>query len=137
MAAGKNSLHRILDANLNRAKEGLRVCEDICRYMWNDKGLTRSLKNFRHDLTKIVGALTILTAVAQRNIGSDVGRGTSISESTRRDLPAVFWANAQRVKESLRVLEEITKITDGRMAQRIKALRYKFYALEQKALKKR
>ncbi len=136
MAAGKNSLYRILDANSNRAKEGLRVCEDICRYIWDDASLTRALKNARHGLARALEP-HFLSALAHRNIGVDVGRETSVSESQRKNVAAVFWANAQRVKESLRVMEEITKIKDRRTAQSIKTLRYKFYALEQKALKKR
>ena len=130
------SLYRILDADFNRAKEGLRVCEDICRYVWDEKNLTRGFKNARHDLTRTVEALGILKALASRDIGGDIGRATTLSESARKDIGAVFWANAQRVKESLRVLEEIAKLIDVQSAQHIKHLRYTIYALEQKALKK-
>lgn len=44
-------LSRIVDANFNRAKEGLRVCEDICRYGFDLKKETRQLKDIRHALT--------------------------------------------------------------------------------------
>ncbi len=129
-------LYRILDANFNRAKEGLRVCEDICRYVWDEKALTRDFKNVRHELTGAIEDLGILKALASRDIGGDVGRATSKSEAFRKDLASVFWANSQRVKESLRVLEEIAKLIHGPAAKAIKLLRYKVYALEQKALKK-
>ena len=131
-----NSLYRILDVNFNRAKEGLRVCEDICRYVRDEKNLTRVFKDTRHDLTRTVEILGIRKALAARDIAKDVGRNTSPSESERKDMSAVFWANAQRVKESLRVLEEIAKLIDIKSAQRIKHLRYTVYAIEQKALKK-
>jgi hypothetical protein len=131
------SLYRILDANFNRAKEGLRVCEDICRYVWDEKALTRGFKDIRHELTQAIEPLGILKALEHRNIGGDVGRATTVSEAKRQDLSSVFWANAQRVKESLRVLEEITKLIDTKAADHIKKLRYQFYALEQKSLKKR
>ena len=132
-----NPLYRILDANFNRAKEGLRVCEDICRYVWDDKVLTRLFKDTRHDLTKALSAVNILKALASRDIGSDVGKATTASETGRKDLDQVFWANAQRIKESLRVLEEILKLIDVQAALQVKSLRYRIYAIEQKSLKKR
>lgn len=128
------SLYRILDANLNRAKEGLRVCEDLCRYVWDQRTLTRAFKDLRHELTAIMAGLDIQKVLQARHIQGDVGRATIISESSRKDINAVFWANSQRVKESLRVLEEVAKLLDIKISSRLKALRYKVYALEQKAL---
>jgi hypothetical protein len=128
------SLYRILDANLNRAKEGIRVCEDLCRYIWNQRTLTRAFKDLRHQLTAIASSLDLQKALEARFIQGDVGRGTSASESKREDIKAVLWANSQRVKESLRVLEEVVKLIDTQTAVKLKALRYKMYALEQKVL---
>ena len=93
-----------MDANFNRAKEGLRVCEDLCRYVWDQKTLTRAFKDLRHELTGIMAGLDIQKALEARHIQGDVGRATSVSESKRKDINAVFGANSQRVKESLRVL---------------------------------
>ena len=128
-------LYRILDANFNRTKEGLRVCEDLCRYIWNQKTLTRAFKDVRHELTGILAGLDIQKALEARHIQGDVGRTTSVSESKRNDINAVFSANIQRVKESLRVLEEVTKLTDVGISSKLKALRYKVYALEQKVIR--
>jgi len=128
------SLYRILDANFNRAKEGLRVCEDLCRYVWDQKTLTRAFKDLRHEITNTIAELDIQKALEARYIQGDVGRATSVSESKRDTIKAVFWANSQRVKESLRVLEEVTKLLDAGVSSRLKALRYKVYALEQKAI---
>ena len=99
------SLYRIMDANFNRAKEGLRVCEDLCRYIWNQKTFTRAFKDLRHDLTVIISDLDLKKVLLARHIQGDVGRETTLSESRRKDIKAVFWANSQRIKESLRVLE--------------------------------
>ena len=128
------SLYRILDANFNRAKEGLRVCEDLCRYVWDQKTLTRAFKGLRHDLTQIMAGLDIQKALDARHIQGDVGRATSISESKRKDINAIFGANCQRVKESLRVLEEVAKLIDAGISIKLKALRYKVYELEQKVI---
>ena len=46
------------------------------------------------------------------------------SELKRENLSDIFYANAQRVKESLRVLEEVTKLLDPRCALKLKKLRY-------------
>jgi hypothetical protein len=127
-------LYRILDANFNRSKEGLRVCEDLCRYVWNQRTFTRAFKDIRHQLTAAMSDLNILKALEARHIQSDVGRETSLSESKRKDINAVFWANSQRVKESLRVLEELTKLMDTKISNKLKLLRYKVYALEQKVI---
>ena len=127
-------LYRILDANFNRAKEGLRVCEDLCRYIWDQKTFTRAFKNFRHELTDIVAELDPQKVLEARHIQGDVGRGTTVSESKRADINAVLGANCQRVKESLRVLEEVAKLMDARIASKLKVLRYKVYALEQKVI---
>src|ERR1700679_3854229 len=93
-------LYRILDANFNRTKEGLRVCEDLCRYVWDQRTLTRAFKDLRHELTEIVSSLSILKALEARHIQGDVGRATTVSESKRENIKAVFCANIQRVKES-------------------------------------
>jgi thiamine-phosphate pyrophosphorylase len=127
------ALYRILDANFNRAKEGLRVCEDLCRYVWDQRTLTRAFKDLRHELTEILKRIDALKVLQARHIQGDVGRASSISESKRNDINAVFGANCQRVKESLRVLEEVSKLIDPGIASKLKVLRYKVYALEQKA----
>ncbi len=128
-------LYRIIDANVNRAKEGLRVSEDIARYIWNKKSLTKSLKGLRHDLTQVTINLGILKILEGRDVGSDVGRSSSSSELKRKNILSVFMANMQRVKESLRVLEEISKLLNPKVSEGYKSLRYKAYVLEQKAVR--
>ncbi len=128
------SLYRILDANFNRAKEGLRVCEDLCRYIWDQRTLTRAFKDLRHQLTGIMAGLDTQKVLEARHIQGDVGRATIVSESKRDDIKTVFCANTQRVKESMRVLEEVTKLIDSRISSKLKVLRYKVYALEQKVI---
>ena len=128
------SLYRILDANFNRSQEGLRVCEDLCRYIWDQKTLTRAFKDLRHELTDVIMGLDVQKALEARYIQGDVGRATIVSESKRENIKAVFWANSQRVKESLRVLEEVTKLIDAKVSSKLKVLRYKVYALEQKVI---
>jgi len=130
MACEKKSLFRIVDANFNRTKEGLRVCEDICRFIVEDKTSTRVYKNIRHSLSSIASKLKTKKLIEARDITGDVGKGSTGSEFKRKDISDIFYANSQRVKESIRVLEEITKLIDKRIASEFKLIRYKVYNVE-------
>ncbi|MCB9757297.1 MAG: thiamine-phosphate pyrophosphorylase [Candidatus Omnitrophica bacterium] len=127
-------LLRVVDANFNRAKEGLRVCEDVCRFWLNEKSSTKKFKDIRHQLTAHVGCFGYQDLIIGRDIQTDQGRATILSESKRETIADVFYANCQRAKESLRVLEEFAKFKDARAAAEIKNLRYNVYAVEQKVL---
>ena len=131
---GGDQVFRVIDANYNRAKEGLRVCEDICRFVRDDKKATARFKKVRHALTSAVAAFGLKDIAACRNIMADVGRASIPSESSRRDVNDIFYANCQRVKESLRVLEEFAKLKAPRTAADIKALRYCVYDIERGSL---
>ena len=132
----QKSYLRILDANFNRAKEGLRVCEDVCRFVLDETKLTKDFKNLRHQLTTSVGSLKILKLIEARDINGDVGRSSSRSELRRTSVKDIFYANAQRVKESVRVLEETAKLVNLSASARLKKIRYKMYALEKEFLKR-
>lgn len=123
-------LNRIIDANFNRAKEGLRVCEDTCRFILDRKSETRRYKEIRHRLTDILIGLKIRDVIRARDTHADVGRASTRTEFKRLDAMDVFYANSQRVKESVRVLEEFAKLRNKRVANGLKKLRYQIYALE-------
>jgi len=127
---------RVMDANFNRAKEGLRVCEDVCRFILDAKSSTRGYKTVRHQLTEIISSLKVLEVIRSRNIGRDVGRGSTSVEFKRKSAMDIFYANSQRVKESIRVLEEFAKLRDKKLAEGLKRLRYKVYALEKNVIER-
>jgi hypothetical protein len=131
-----SQIYRVVDANYNRAKEGLRVCEDVCRFVRDDKKATARFKKMRHDLTRAVTVFGLKDIVASRDIVRDVGRKTIKDESSRSSISDIFYANAQRVKESLRVLEEFAKLKDAKTASDLKKLRYTVYEIEKSALKR-
>jgi hypothetical protein len=130
-----SQIYRVIDANYNRAKEGLRVCEDICRFVKDDPKATARFKKLRHGLTRAVAVFGLKDIVASRDIVGDVGRKTIAAESCRSSIGDIFYANAQRVKESLRVLEEFAKLKDPAVAADLKKLRYTVYEIEKNALK--
>lgn len=132
----KNIL-RIIDANFNRVKEGLRVCEETTRFILNNREFTAQLKKFRHSLDSVIKRVYPASKLlGERKSESDVGRFNSRGELRRANCKDIFWANLARVKESLRVLEEFSKLTDKRAALRFKQIRYKIYEFEKKSFKK-
>ncbi len=130
------SLSRVLDANFNRAKEGLRVCEDVCRFIFNDQAATREYKKIRHQLNEVLKVFKSPGLIQSRDIGQDVGKGSTQTELKRETVFDIFYANSQRTKESIRVLEEFMKLIDKKSAQKLKSARYQIYALEQTIIKK-
>ena len=50
-------VYRILDANINRSREALRVIEEYFRFVRNDSAFAGRTKTCRHKLTRIVDAL--------------------------------------------------------------------------------
>ena len=132
----EKNIYRILDANFNRLKEGLRVCEDTVRFAFNDSKATKELKKIRHGITKSLEGLGYKNLLLARDINSDIGRVDKRSEYSRKELPDLFYANAQRCKESIRVLEEFAKLIDTASAKKLKRLRYSFYEIEKRVVKR-
>lgn len=134
----REAVNRIIDANINRAKEGLRVCEEIARFTLENHALTKNLKLARHGMDSITKKLnpSFVALVKARKSREDVGRQIYINELKRKNLQDVFYANIQRVKESIRVLEEFSKLSDKNSALQFKKLRYAIYELEKKAVKR-
>ena len=130
-------INRIIDANINRAKEGLRVCEEITRFILNNATLTAEFKKLRHRIDTILKELPDRTILLkQRSSLSDVGKNIYVNELKRRDYQEIFFANIQRVKESVRVLEEFTKLKNSRLAIKFKEIRYRIYEIEKRVAKK-
>lgn len=126
-----------LDANLNRAKEGLRVIEDIVRFVLEEKELMLALKAQRHACTKIMHSSNISFAQLfnARKKRKDVGQFSfSSGERTRKDDRDLLLANFFRVQESLRVLEELFKKINTRTAFEFKQLRFKNYELQNEVM---
>ncbi len=130
----RQKVYRIIDANLNRSREGLRVCEEIARFVLDDKRLTGEFKGLRHKITDCIKfyPVRLQDIISARDSGRDVGRGRQPMEQRRKDWKGISLANMERVKESLRALEEFSKLIDSRIADRFKRLRFKAYEAEKK-----
>jgi len=140
-------LLRIVDANLNRSAEGLRVLEDIARFVLNDATLSQQLRSTRHSLAEVGESLGIIL-LEERDSEHDVGREnviarppsviasrrrSNINRQSHHDLVSLVEANANRVEESLRVLEELAKLDELSSkldATKFEKVRFLLYSVE-------
>jgi thiamine-phosphate pyrophosphorylase len=123
---------RALDANINRAAEGIRTLEDIARFSFNHAELTEKLRVLRHQSRKLSAHLQT-EFLAARNSCGDVG--LAISKQSQLDdkstLPQLTSAGFKRLQEALRVIEECLKLAAYyELAKEYEALRYRTYTLE-------
>lgn len=128
----RQDVNRILDANLNRAREGLRVGEEIARLVLEDAALQAAFKSARHAV-----------AAAERTLGREVLDGRAVErdpgapprprlENRRSGWADLARANLRRAQEALRVLEEVSKLCAPPAGARFKRIRFTAYALEQR-----
>jgi len=131
-------IYRVVDANFNRVREGLRVCEEFVRFFLNDKRLTGAFKKMRNRISALYNDFTPdkRNLFLAREAASDVGRVGFGFERKRSRALDIFWANMQRSKEALRVLEEFSKLENESLSDEFRKLRFKSYELEKCAFKK-
>lgn len=122
---------RIIDANYNRAKEGLRTVEDFLRFVYEDEQYTSYLKELRHNLRSILGNIeSVKSMFSSRDSISDIGQNVDIHELKRTQQSDLILAAFGRVKEACRVLEETMKLINMKNIPSLKAIRYKVYNCE-------
>lgn len=130
-----NSSLTIIDVNLNRVLESLRLLEDISRFSFRDKNLTRELKNWRQ---KIFYALRPFHLIEHRDTVKDTAKFLNPEkEFYRKDFSDIITANCRRLQEGLRVLEEFLKLRRAPFARTAKTLRFRAYGLEKEFLLRR
>lgn len=122
---------RIIDANINRISEGLRVLEDVARFAVEDVDLSRQLKTIRHQLNSSVEEIG-LHVIGTRDAVGDVGADFDVVHD-HRDLSSVIRANAKRAQQGIRVLEELSRLPELKSllsTAALKEARYKIYSIE-------
>jgi len=125
---------RIVDVNLNRLTEGLRVVEDIVRLGFEQKQLLSGIRRLRTRVGKEILDLR-KQVILSRDSKTDLGRGDRFDRMKRRNLDDVLLANFKRAEESARVLEEVLKIEESKLSGRFKRIRFRLYDLEKQAVK--
>lgn len=134
----RSKLQRAIDANLNRSREALRVCEDITRFVLDDKILTKSLKITRHKISRVADRLLEkkLLSIRHRDTAGDVGKASLFDKGRPANLKSLFYKNCHRAQESIRALEEFSKLMQGNFSREFKAIRFRVYSVEKKAIRK-
>lgn len=127
-------LYRIIDANINRVSEGLRVLEDISRFLLEKNYLSKEFRQLRHLVRKTLAQENLLS---YRNSTGDLG--LKISQSTnidnKKDINSLIKANAKRVQEGLRSIEEVLKVLGKtHESKNFERMRFKSYSLERSLL---
>ncbi|MFQ6067175.1 MAG: thiamine phosphate synthase [bacterium] len=130
----QKAIYRIIDVNLDRASEGLRVIEDAVRFGLDDYPLTRKVRQLRHFLIKVAEEIPHFKwseRLSYRDVEKDVG--TALTEKEKREgFENLVKANFGRVQEAERSLEEFVKLISSELGPRFKRLRFQTYSLEKK-----
>ena len=133
----ERSLFRVIDANANRVREGLRVVEEISRLILDNSQLTSEWKKARHRISVLLGKLPVNsnTLMRERESETDIGRDIYVKEENKRgNYSEIAIINARRAEEGIRVLEEFSKLIAPEIGRQFKKLRFKIYSLEKKTL---
>jgi thiamine-phosphate pyrophosphorylase len=129
-AVSDTAVCRLLDAAANRGREAIRVIEDYVRFMLDDADLTQRLKTFRHQFQNVLQQFSMQSRLTARNTEYDVGTDISADgEYLRPTVGDLLSANFSRLQESLRSLEEFSKMFDSQAARQFEQLRYQCYTL--------
>jgi len=120
-------IYQIIDANLDRAREGLRVLEDWVRFGIGKEDLVIRIKNFR----QILGKNHLEIYKLSRNHIEDQCKGLShVAQINRKNPTEIICSNAARVQEALRVIEEFSRGHNIKLSKIASEIRYEIYSLE-------
>ena len=123
-----NHYYRIIDVNLNRASEALRIIEELARFKFDDKNLTEKFKTIRHNINNTYSD-EYNDLLKERNSQEDVGPQV-VNTSKRCSLQDILKANFKRSEQALRVLEEYSKLGCQNKSSVFELARYELYTLE-------
>lgn len=130
----RHSALRILDANGNRAREGLRVCEEVLRLGVGAPSRFRRVRSLRQSLNRQLRRLPVRSEelLRARDVRHDPGR--RLPPTRVGSLGQVLLINLQRTKEALRVLEECVRLLAPREVKGFQRLRFRTYDVERDLL---
>lgn len=127
------SIYRIIDANINRVSEGLRVIEDIERFIFENKEISREAREIRHLVRKSFSNTQLLKDRSSlTDIGLDASREKDLDKKS--NIESLLISNFKRAEEGLRSIEECLKVIEYYEESKLyEQLRFRVYELEKKA----
>jgi len=122
---------RILDANLNRAREGLRTAEEYARLYVADARAAATLKAVRRGVQTLADSLGTLPLLKHRDVEHDPGTRPDADDVERGSPADVALAGLKRAQEALRALEEYAQLVRPQASALAASARYQAYQAEQ------
>ncbi len=131
-----DDIYRLIDANINRSQEGIRVCEDICRFIINQSDFAASLKELRHKIFSVATKFSIKERMKARDVvNDDIKFKDTQNEKSRETLQVLISANIHRATEGLRSIEECSKLLEGTETSSLfQKIRFDLYELEKQII---
>lgn len=129
-------IYRVIDSNVNRVSEGIRVLEDISRFVLEESDITTELRETRHWIRKLLNKIDD-KMISARDSVSDIGRDISGKSKidSKKDIKQLLVSNFKRVEEGLRSIEESLKIPDHYQAsKKVENLRFRIYDIEKRLM---
>jgi len=134
-------LYSVIDACLNRAAEGLRVCEDLLRFHRRNTELSSKLKELRHRIFHAAAGFPYRELLNGRDVRGDGQKFLSApSQGGRATADDAIRANLHRAMEAVRTLEETAKIIPAagpgvrNAAESFQEIRFSLYEIEKEAV---
>lgn len=128
------TIERMIDANLNRVSEGLRVIEDILRFVYEEKALQARARVLKHRVRKMLNAQAYISVrQSSEDVGLSVSQQSDLDKKT--DIKQMISANFKRIEEGIRTIEESLKIIgEWEASKRFEQVRFDTYSLEKEVL---
>ncbi len=126
-------LYSVIDANLNRAVEGLRVSEDLLRFHYRAAEKSSKLKDIRHRIFAAAASFSYAKLLDGRDVPGDAQKFIEPDGGKSRDSAGdVLRANLHRAMEAVRSLEETSKLLRGPEGEagRFQEIRFSLYGIE-------
>jgi thiamine-phosphate pyrophosphorylase len=130
MAREDKNIWRLLDANANRAREGLRIIEDTARFVLGKPEAAKAFRAMRHGVDELVRK-HYKQLLSARDIENDSGRSNA-AEPYKGGIKNLLAANFKRCEEALRVLEEYGRVLSPGAVAKAQTLRFDIYRWEKK-----
>jgi hypothetical protein len=127
-----SNIYRVIDANLNRLREGVRVVEECFRFILDDTEKALRLKDIRHKVRNVEEGIDRNSLLSARDSVNDpFAKGVVAKEGERESLEELVLANIRRAQEAARVLEEYLKLVDAAPQSELsKQIRFALYTIE-------
>jgi len=124
-------IDRIIDVNVNRLSEALRMIEDIARFYFEDKKFALEAKRLRADFD-VWRKRYAKGCIESRESAADIGRNASYDKNKKSSVDDILGSAFGRGEEACRVLEETSKLR-GADSPDAKGMRFNLYSLEKRA----